>query len=394
MDQQWVARKMTIPMEFELEHRCSAVRQSQNMGSWIALACVVVSLLVSACGGGGGSPSVAPTEQAIPYTVSTWVGTNDIAVGTNAPRIGVDGTGAEAVFGNIGGLSFDRRGNLLVADSTFGQVRRVTPAGVVTTVAGGRTSDGIGDLFFPYSAVEGSDGSIYVSDHLANSIKKISPAGVVSVFAGDGTYDYADGPGAVSRFKRPEVMVMDRAGNLFVSEAGTYAIRKITPAGVVSTFVGAHLEGGSVDGVGAQARIGLDSRMVIDGDDNLYLMHRRGLGGGALRKVTPSGVVTTVPVDDRSLKDTNGITLAVSAEVQALAIDASRNFYLVDYSSLIRRISTSGIVSEVAGQVTLGDTNGNGPSARFGNPKALAVDSSGRLYVGDGRLVRLVVPSR
>ena len=209
----------------------------------------------------------------------------------------VDGTGAAAAFGNMQGIASDSAGNIFVVDGD--EIRKVTQAGVVTTLAGSTTrggADGTGaaaGFKEPLELVVDPSGTIYVADQDNNEIRKITPAGVVTVFAGSlGAGGYQDGTGTAAVFNGPRGIVLDATGNLFVVDAGNNVIRKVTPAGVVTTFVG-NTAGGFADGTGAAARFVQPWEMTIDGAGNLYVSDNNHT---AIRKVTPAGVVTTVAV--------------------------------------------------------------------------------------------------
>src|SRR5476651_156632 len=164
------------------------------------------------------------------YTVTTLAGTGSYGF-TNGP-------GAIAQFSDPYAVATDVSGNVYVADADNNAIRKITPAGIVSTVAGNGTrsfKNGAGasaEFHFPHALVVDSTGNIYVADTFNQMIRKISPAGIVSTVAGDGTAGFVNGTGTAAEFNAPSGITIDRYGNLFVSDSNNQRIRKITPAGV------------------------------------------------------------------------------------------------------------------------------------------------------------------
>jgi sugar lactone lactonase YvrE len=358
---------------------------------------VTVPVLLS-CGGGsgdGGTSGGGNPVPAVTYDVSTFVG-GGAPERNLCPCRGIDGIGTAAAFRTPYGLAFDRSGNLYVSDTDYAQLRRATPAKVVTTVAGSGEqtfADGAGvaaSFFFPRGVAVDAAGVIYVADHVNNMIRKVTPDGVVSVFAGSGEAGYVDGVGRAAKFTRPESVVIDRSGNLFVSD-GTPAIRRIASDGTVTTFVGGGVVGYQ-DGTGLAARLPSGMQLAIDREDNLYFGHPISTNGSRIRKVSPEGVVTTMNTTGVGL-DSHGVSIRTLNSAGVMALDAQLNIYVVDYSNLIRKISPEGVISEVAGSWDVGSTDGPGSSATFFNPQGLAIDAQGLIYVAEGSgKVRLIRP--
>lgn len=260
----------------------------------------------------------------------------------------IDGTGSEARFSSPSGVAADNAGNIYVIDNNT--IRKVTPAGVVTTLTGapGKTgyADGTGTAarFMGISGVATDHaGNIYVSDVIA--IRKITPAGVVTTLAGApvsavGTVQsvgYADGAGVAARFSSPSGIATDSAGNIYVADTSNGVIRKITPAGVVTTLAGEWHQMGDADGTGAAARFQGPSGIVADSVGNVYVADT---GNGAIRKISPAGVVTT-------LLGATGL-----GDPTSVAVDRSGNIYVVDRRvNAIRKITPAGMVTAFAGQL-------------------------------------------
>ena len=207
-----------------------------------------------------------------------------------------DGAGTAALFNRQNGMAIDSAGNLYVADRNNFRIRTITPAGLVSTLAGSTRgyADGTGTAA-QFSTAEhlavDSAGNVYVSDADNYRIRKITPAGLVSTLAGSGTRGSADGTGALAQFDSPNGVAVDEAGNVFVTEFFNHTIRKISPAGVVTTFAGTNGQIGTADGTGSAARFYRPRSLTIDSAGNLYVADS---GNHTIRKVTPDGVVSTV----------------------------------------------------------------------------------------------------
>ncbi|MDR6942423.1 NHL repeat-containing protein [Mucilaginibacter pocheonensis] len=221
-------------------------------------------------------------------TVSTFVG--------NASAGFIDGTGASAFFDSPDGLTIDASGNIYVADSFNSAIRKVTSGGEVTTVSG---KGAIGYLdgpvasakfYAPQSLIADAGGNIYVADMGNNMIRKISASGVVSTLAGSGDAGYADGTGSNATFNTPRGLAIDPQGDIYVADQGNNLIRKVTAAGVVTTVAG-NRTGGYLDNATAtSAEFNHPSGVAIDAQGNVYVAD---LLNHAIRKISTAGIVTT-----------------------------------------------------------------------------------------------------
>ncbi|MBI5689584.1 MAG: hypothetical protein HZC55_05760 [Verrucomicrobia bacterium] len=313
----------------------------------------------------------------------------------------VDGSLASAQFRWPRAVAFDRNRNLYVVDSSAPVVRKITPEGVVSTLAGSPTSvgqyaDGVGSAA-RFSNLAGvavdAAGNVFVSDSSNNSIRRITPSGVVTTFAGSPRSPGArDGTGTAASFDGPENLVFDRAGNLYVVDSRNDTLRKITPGGVVTTLAGKAYTGAvnsSTDGTGSAAHFYGPRGLTIDGADNLYVADT---SNGVIRRVTLAGVVTTVAGLARNpgMADGKGSDARFYAPV-GIAADLAGNLYVSDRDT-IRRVTREGVVTTVAGlRDTVGNEDGDGSQARLRSPQGLAVDrtDSGDLFIAEGGNARI-----
>ena len=232
-------------------------------------------------------------------TVSTFAGTAGNSGST-------DGTGAAARFNHPVGIAQDASGNLYVADANNHIIRKITSTGVVTTLAGhagvSGSADGTGTAaFFNFptgSAFDLKNNLVYIADTTNNTIRKITSAGAVTTLAGlAGTAGSSDGTGSGALFSQPCGLAVDSSGNIYVADKANSTIRKITPAGAVSTFAGLAGIAGLKDGTGSDAWFNQPEDVTVDAVGNVYVADT---GNAAIRKITPSGAVTTLSLSSSS----------------------------------------------------------------------------------------------
>ncbi|MBL7817665.1 MAG: T9SS type A sorting domain-containing protein [Saprospiraceae bacterium] len=290
-----------------------------------------------------------------------------------------NGTGTAASFSNPYGIAIDASDNTYISDLGNYRVRKTTSAGVVTTFAGSGTSgstDGTGTAAsFGSMGKVGIDasGNLYVADRTNAKIRKVTPAGVVTTFAGSGSAGSTDGTGTAASFNGPEGVVVDGSGTVYVADYGNHKIRKITAAGVVTTFAGSGTAGGT-DRTGTAASFNGPEGIALDADGNVYVAE---FLGNKIRKITPAGAVTTL-AGSGTASSTDGTGTAASFNgPSGVAVDAAGLVYVIDFSGhKIRRITPAGLVTTIAGSGTAGSTNGTGTAATFNNPVSTALSTA------------------
>ena len=279
--------------------------------------------------------------------------------------------------------------------SFFGRALIVVVNVVVTTFAG--TTLGFLDATgtnaqfnAPIGVAVDSAGVLYIGDQSNQRIRKITAAAVVSTLAGQSLDGFANGTGTNARFTNPRGVAVDSSGNVYVADTGNQRIRKITSAGVVTTLAGSGVQG-FANGTGTNAQFSNPSGVAVDSAGNVYVAdydnHR-------IRKITSAGVVTTLAGNGTAAFADGTGTSARFNSPQGVAVDSAGNVYVADYNNQrIRKITSAGVVTTLAGQTTPGSTDGTGTNARFNGPTGIAVTSGGILYVvdSDNNRIRKIV---
>jgi FG-GAP-like repeat/NHL repeat len=317
-----------------------------------------------------------------------------------------DGTGSAARFNTPTGIAIDAAGNLYVADSHNHTIRKISPAGAVSTMAGLAGSVGSADgtgsaarFRNPLGVAVDSAGTLYVGDTFNGTIRKITPSGTVSTLAGlAGSTGSADGFAGEARFYLPAGLTVDAAGNIYIADSGNYAIRKFdphaSPTGTVSTLAGGGY--GSADGTGSAARFNFPASVAADGGGTLYVADQN---NHTIRKITPAGVVSTLA----------GLALVPGSEdatgnaarfqyPRGVAVDAAGRVLIADSANhSVRAMTAAGAVTTVAGLAPgyHGSADGSSTMARFWTPIGVAVNTAATVYVADfnNHTIRSITPA-
>jgi len=303
----------------------------------------------------------------------------------------MNGTGTSANFRGPLNTAVDKFGNVYVADSDNDLIRKISPLGVVTTFAGSGmegATDGFGvtaSFRHPSALVVDDSGNVYVSDQQNHKIRKITPAGQVTTLVGTGVAGSSDGTGIAASFSSPIGLAIDPGLNLYVADYGNSKIRKINLlTSVVTTYAGTGAQG-ATNGSALSATFKNPMGLAIDGAGNMFVADRMNY---MVRKITQAGVVSTY-AGSGSAGSANGLGTAASFNrPNAVATDPFGNVYVADdQNHVIRKITSSGgqgLVTTFAGLVaTTGLVNGTGSVVRFNAPYGLCVDSRSNIYVAE-----------
>jgi len=305
------------------------------------------------------------------------------------------------------GVIVDSDGNLFIADRANYRIRKVAAAsGIISTVAG-YGAPTIGDngaatdatLYYPRGAVVDSSGNLYIADQSNHRIRKVAAgSGIITTVAGNGTAAFAGDNGAASAasLNAPKGVALDSSGNLYIADQSNNRIRKVAAdTGIITTVAGngsAFFAGDN--GAATAAMLNGPRGVSVDGSGNLYIADN---ANHRIRKVAAvSGIITTVAGNGTTaFAGDNGAATSAGFVPEGVAVDSAGNLYIADsYNNRVRKVAVeTGIITTVAGNGSSGSSGDGGAatSASLSNPYAVAVDSSGNLYIaGSGSRVRKV----
>ncbi|WP_250291816.1 NHL repeat-containing protein, partial [Frankia sp. CiP1_Cm_nod1] len=244
------------------------------------------------------------------------------------------------------------------------------------------------DLSRPDDPLVDSTGAVYFTDTGNNRIRRIGTDGVITTIAGTGTYGYSgdNGPAAQAYFATPTDVARDRAGNLYIADTDNNRIRRINVVGTVTTVAGTGVAGFSGDnGPASAAQLAKPTSVLVDADGNLYIADS---GNNRIRRIGTNDVITTVAGTGAPGYSGDGgpATAARLAGPGGLAADTAGNLYIADNANnRVRRVSSDGVITTIAGTGVAGFSGDNGPAtaAHLANPGSVAVAGDGRLYIAD-----------
>ena len=321
--------------------------------------------------------------------------------------LGFGGDGGPAVFAYLrypSDVAVDGAGNLLIADTYNNRIRKVNPAGIISTVAGDGGMGGFGSdgpaastyLNYPQRVAVDTAGNLFIADTYNHRIRKVTPTGIISTVAGTGTRGSGgDGsPAIAAQLNDPAGVAVDAAGNLLIADTYNHRIRKVTPTGIISTVVGTGVQGFSGDGGPATAaELNYPLDVAADTAGNLFIVDYL-----RIRKITPAGVISSVVGTGTDWEhagfsgDGGPATAAQLNHPAGVAVDGAGTLFIADtYNRRIRMVTSAGVITTVAGTGIFGFSGDGGPatSAQLSEPWGVAVDGAGNLLIADSRNSRI-----
>ncbi|MCP4123735.1 MAG: hypothetical protein GY751_18455 [Bacteroidetes bacterium] len=347
----------------------------------------LIVVVPEAAGTGTVNVTVSGEEVAGPVFNFEFLFTVSTLAGSPGVSDHVDGNGANARFIGPFGLALDDAGNIIVGDNSA--IRKVTPNGSVSTIAGSGTIgdvDGVGasaSFNGLYHVAVHSYGTYYGSSQNNAKIKKVTPGGVASTWIGSAGAGYVDGNASVAKIKDPQGIAFDELGNLLIADYGNNVIRKITSAGVVSTVAGTQGEYDIVDGAGSTARFQKPLGLAFDTDGILYISD---YNGSNIRKMTPAGVVTTFAGSPSGVEGyvEGGSSVALFNKLLNICFGHTGDLVVCDdHNHKIRIVDESGFTTLLSGGAS-GHQDGSATIAQFDRPWGVVYDSERSCYyIGD-----------
>lgn len=329
---------------------------------------------------------------------------------------GYTGDGGAAKAARLGTpvtIAFDASGNMYFSDIETTVIRKISPAGIISTVAGNGTRDYTGDggaatnatLLSPSGIALDNAGNLYIADEDANVVRMVNTSGIISTFAGEGshaggtgTYSGDGGQATDAGLSKPKAVAADAAGNVYIADSYNSVLRKVNAAGVISTIAGINLAPGySGDGGPANmAKLGDVTSLAISPSGELYMADQQYISTTtttmsftAIRKIDAGGSIYTVAGSDTAYVTSDEVP-AIQTRISAygIAFDHSGTIYLSD-RNVVRKIDAAGVIHRVAGVYStsfsgaFGGDYGYATSANLNNPLGVAVNATGDLYIAD-----------
>ena len=338
---------------------------------------------------------VAPACTFAQVTITTIAGTG------LAGYSGDHGPATAATFDYPVGAAFDSKGNMYVADGLNNVVRKIDTAGIITTVAGNGTPTHTGDggpataatLAGPWCVTVDIHNNLYIADEQNNVIRKVDTAGIITTFAGTGTMGSTGdgGPATAATFNYPNFVRFDSIGNLYVAENGGFKIRKINPAGMITTVAGNGNPTFTGEGGPATAASFAPFGFDFDGHGNLIVADA---ANNAIRKIDADGIITTIAGTGSPAFSGDGgpATAAAFFNCGQVISDHHGNLLIDDINNnTVRKIDNAGIITTIVGTGAASFSGDGGPAtaAELDEPDGITLDAMGFLYISDWQNQRI-----
>ncbi len=295
-------------------------------------------------------------------------------------------------------VCIDNSGNIYIADHGNHVIRKVNTSGIISIFAGNGALGYLGDggpatsaqLGYPYGVCADAAGNIYITDDYSHTIRKVDINGIISTVAGNGNFGYSgDGGLAINaELYAPCSICTDNIGNIYFVEFGTDIIRKINNSGIISTVAGTPWINGNYGdgGLAIEAQLSSPTGVSVDNAGNIYIAD---VGNCVIRKVDPSGIITTFAggagIDYAG--DGGPATLAQLRFPYFVHADNNGNVFISDTGNgVLRMVNSAGVIVTIAGNGILGYSGDGGPatSAQLAAPGGMCIDNSGNIYIADG----------
>ncbi len=303
----------------------------------------------------------------------------------------------------------DPSGNIYIPDRGNARIRRIDPAGIITTVAGIGSEGFNGDdkpavqaaLTWPTAVTGDAQGNLYIADQINNRVRRVDRNGIITTYAGNGVHGYSGNGGQARQaaLDYPCSLLVDSAGNLYLSDEHNSQVRVVRGSGVIEGFAGIARAGPAAGDGGPAVRATLDwpAGLAIDSGGNVYITDQF---NNRIRRVSPDGIIRTFAGNGAAAYSGDGgpAVLASLNHPADVAVDARDNVYIADQNNhRIRRVTPDGVITTVAGTGAAGFSGDDGPAtqAALNRPSGVAVDRDGNLYIsdhGNSRLRKVTFP--